>query len=1111
MNSNVKFWISMILYLNLPSYCVACPAGTSPAASYNIFACTNCAAGKYSTDGTQCINCPVNSNSPEMSTAFTACQCIAGTYMYTPYTWCTSCPAGSYSPVGSITINACRCNAGTAGANGGGGICNDCVIGKYTIGTGYSVCTNCAAGTESLVTGASQCTNCGVGTSADGSGICIQCDIGKVTIGIGYSVCTKCSAGTGSFVQGASACTNCPLGKSADGSGSCLSCAQGKYAASTGLSACADCDTGKYSDTTGASICNACEIGQYGPLKGVSACTMCPDYASSPSSSISITACTCNAGSSGQNGGTCTRCVAGTYKSLSGNALCLACAVGTSTALTGQSTCSTCSAGKYQDTTAAVSCLGCPVGKYSSLTGRTNLQQCIHCIVGKYASTVGRSLCVECEISGYTNRNGSSTCTLCSVGSTSNPLRTACVACPDGTQGTNGICIDCDKGYYSNSETRSQCLRCRDGTYTTTLASVTCMKCHACPDGYYRSNCSVTAGGGTCMPCATCADAYVNVGCMNRAGYTNKQGTCRLRKYTSRTPLCDEKKLGFGLGGYTFLGLFGVTQDESAFQCRRRCDNVQNILSDDVYPAGLRTELLRQFPDITVSGKTSPRPFNGGYCGGPYACDVSNCNIVGSADDTQSEYQPTNACPVYIDEKTAEDFWTAVVVVDRVGTQASVVDAVHAMRGIECQTCAECGQGQALLPNWGRGCARDCTQLKCTSGFIFDWTEQVEAEKCKTCGQLDDVRLCLSSEQRAFDMYDVSGRLPKLYMQDCKPKIDFALQRYEASYGSCVKCADFVQSCVSQTNMYYKTCENNGADVVPVCAMCSTSNGRAPAYSRYWDGQTLQNLYCQQERCAVSGGLAFTGVNRESTPHSVCHKQCKRKVCEGDASQVRLPCVLPHEERCKDAVNMDILITDRSYGARQYAPGHVNMLEPATDALHLFASFENTLVDTQAYQLELRAQCVWNADFIVDNSMNPGGVSTKFQKACRPWLRDARALYPLIPLQNTVTLDELDDSVFPRRVLLNTSAQAVTYGSDGVDRPANVFTGDIYLELNLSNTNNATLAVFVPGDRNITAATWVPRWRVSVHALQIAGDTTSLFLSTPNDVMCLACFSLVKF
>lgn len=941
------------------------------------------------------------------------------------------------------------------------------------------------------------CSGCAAGQQFNAQTFCEYCPNGKYAATPGL------------------ACTACPTGKySFDyyqrGITSCYACVPGTYTASTGSSSCIDCETGKYSGISQRTTqCDICAIGTYASLTGRTACTVCPVYATSPSASTSIDACTCNTGSSGANGGTCTKCVAGTYKQVSGSAECTLCAIGTSNALTGYSTaCSPCIAGTYQNMKMSVSCLACPTGKYSSIVGRTNAAQCIDCSRGQYAPVVSSTTCLVCGSNGYTNTNGSSTCTACIPGSTSNPSRTACVACAEGTQGIGGECRECEKGYYSNANTGLQCWRCSNGTYTTTSGSKTCLKCHACPDGYYRSNCSPMSGGGTCTPCPTCANAYVNVGCMNRAGHTDKQGTCRLRQYTSRTPLCDEKKSGFGLGGYSFLRLFGVSQDDSAFQCRRRCDNVQNILSEDVYPGGLRAELIGQFPDITVSGKQAFRPFNGGYCGGPYACDVSNCNIAGSSDDTQDEYQPVNACPVYIDKITVEAFWTAVVVIDQLDTQASVVNAVHAMRGIQCQTCVQCGQGAALVPNWGRGCARDCTQLKCTRGLIFDWTQVVEAEKCKTCGQLDDIRLCLSSEQRAFDMYDVSGRLPKLYMQDCTPKMDPAVLGYEVSYGSCVKCVDFVQTCASESNMYYKTCENNGAGVVPVCALCSASSGRAVTSSTYFDGQTLQKLYCQQKRCAVSSSLSFTGVNRASKPHSVCHKQCKRKVCDGDASQVRLPCVLPHEERCKDAISMDNFITDTSYSARQYAPAHVNILEPATDALHLFASFENTLVDTQAYQMSMRGQCVWNADFIVDNNMNPGGVSTTFQKACRPWLRDARAIYPLMPLQNTVTLDDVEDTVFPRRVLLNTSAQAVTYASDTVDRPANVFAGDIYLELNLSNTNNATLAVFVPDDRNITEATWVPRWRVSVHAQQIAGDETSLFMSTPNDGMCPTCFLL---
>jgi hypothetical protein len=190
------------------------------------------------------------------------------------------------------------------------------------------------------------------------------------------------------------------------------------------------------------------------------------------------------------------------------------------------------------------------------------------------------------------------------------------------------------------------------------------------------------------------------------------------------------------------------------------------------------------------------------------------------------------------------------------------------------------------------------------------------------------------------------------------------------------------------------------------------------------------------------------------------------------------------------------------------------MLEPNTDALLLFASFENSLVNTKAYQVSMRAQCVWNADFIPDNIMNPAGVSSRFQKDCRPWARNTRTMYPLLPLQNTVAEDDVGDTAFARRVLLNTSAQAVAYGQGSLEPATGVFTGDIYLELDLLNTNNATLAVFVPDDRAIVAATWVPRWRVSVHARQLSGGDMTIVVSHMStsdgvqDYNCLSCFSL---
>ena len=202
------------------------------------------------------------------------------------------------------------------------------------------------------------------------------------------------------------------------------------------------------------------------------------------------------------------------------------------------------------------------------------------------------------------------------------------------------------------------------------------------------------------------------------------------------------------------------------------------------------------------------------------------------------------------------------------------------------------------------------------------------------------------------------------------------------------------------------------------------------------------------------------------------------------------------------------------------SPAHVNVLEPASQQLHLFASFENTLVDHDTSQVYQRAQCVWNADHILDNSMNPAGIANKFQDDCRLWLRDPAVVYPLLPLQNTVTDTS---SAFPRRVLLNTSAHAVSYKvctqectdfdvERQVSPPPNAFAADTYLELDLTNTTNATLAAFVPDDRNIESIDWVPRWRVAVHARQISGDadseSASVIVATDSEDMCVSCFSL---
>ena len=86
------------------------------------------------------------------------------------------------------------------------------------------------------------------------------------------------------------------------------------------------------------------------------------------------------------------------------------------------------------------------------------------------------------------------------------------------------------------------------------------------------------------------------------------------------------------------------------------------------------------------------------------------------------------------------------------------------------------------------------------------------------------------------------------------------------------------------------------------------------------------------------------------------------------------------------------------------------------------------------------------------------------------------------------------DSEFPRRVLLNTSASVMQYwrdeigGYDGdrhgmyfkaikqIEPPARIPSpGDLFLNINLQQSREAALRVFVPTDRNIFH--WVPGWR----------------------------------
>ena len=161
-------------------------------------------------------------------------------------------------------------------------------------------------------------------------------------------------------------------------------------------------------------------------------------------------------------------------------------------------------------------------------------------------------------------------------------------------------------------------------------------------------------------------------------------------------------------------------------------------------------------------------------------------------------------------------------------------------------------------------------------------------------------------------------------------------------------------------------------------------------------------------------------------------------------------------------------------------------------------------------------QCVWNAAGIQDNIINPGGVNTLFWKIgetsaslyrergaqiCRPWpLADRNEItytfkpYPRLPLQNTVSFD---GSNYGRRVLINTTAHAVSYdfpgttvGLDSNELPSHtrpvkpdnfIDMGRQFLRLTLQGAPQTDVVVHIPTDRQeLLNAAGVRWWKVSM-------------------------------
>ena len=211
---------------------------------------------------------------------------------------------------------------------------------------------------------------------------------------------------------------------------------------------------------------------------------------------------------------------------------------------------------------------------------------------------------------------------------------------------------------------------------------------------------------------------------MNRAGTGAKGPTCKPKEFLTRTPLCQKENTGLGLGGFDFLTVFGRVEEQVDFQCSQVCDSsVQNAEGD----FGTRDTM---------------------ECDGPFACNTMACAMESSYTD----FLAARACPVelsYDEYKHPQDH----------------AESVNMKRKVDCQKCSECGSTTYLMsdipPDFGRGCAKECSMIECVQDQIFDWTDH----SCKPCSELNNVSLCAVGDfedDAILAVQDISGYRAKI-------------------------------------------------------------------------------------------------------------------------------------------------------------------------------------------------------------------------------------------------------------------------------------------------------------------------------------------------------------
>jgi len=435
--------------------------------------------------------------------------------------------------------------------------------------------------------------------------------------------------------------------------------------------------------------------------------------------------------------------------------------------------------------------------------------------------------------------------------------------CDAGFAVVDGVCAPCGGPGLRNTlkgDEPGVCVACEAGKYNDDPAAEECKDCEDCPVGYYYNMYSTlrerddrdTCNAATmCVKCTPCPDpGMVKVNCRNTYNPlgTPLTGECKQASELVPTALCpiqdeiferdavivkSEWQSHYGLGGFTFMEVFGQTPAAADFQCRRVCDG---------------TAMLPRLVD--GERKQSYGHIDTGQCDGPFACNVQACSMLSAIESTSATFRQPRGCPAQMPVDMAD------------------ATGVHTARRAQCEPCELCGsQGISWYTDsvvYGHGCAQECSVLVCPVGTIFDFTRSESAtlvDRCVSCEELSSPRLCSAADLRRLGLVfvGISGLRPLIAMQGCQER-SASSGAGHITYGTCETCSlSDVVDVAGVGSRFIGACSGNGAPLWREC-VAKPSKGRLrelTAMSLLDTDGKANTLFCQVSGCVDQ----YTGVS----------------------------------------------------------------------------------------------------------------------------------------------------------------------------------------------------------------------------------------------------------